>query len=74
MTPAEYRAEVLKTADAEGRLYPPLTTDPWARLSILMGMYMEGLIERRGDGPMYRRTGPWFATSRAETAIDGGKA
>lgn len=61
----DYRQSVLDSADADGRLDPPTLQDWWAQQSLMIGMYMEGLIEKRGTGPMWNRTGPWYLPATA---------
>ncbi len=63
MTRQEYELEVLRTADGEGVLYPPPLTDWWAQQSVLIGMYLRGEIDRKGEGRMYERTGPYCIAS-----------
>jgi hypothetical protein len=62
LTPAQFRHETLASADEDGKLDPPALADPWMRESLLIGMYMEGLIEKRGPGRAYERTGPYYIT------------
>lgn len=61
LTPATFRAEALASADEDGKIDPPALADPFAAMSLLIGMWMEGLIERR-----CRRdeAGPWFITAK----------
>lgn len=68
-----YKQEVLETADADGQLCPPPVRDWFAGQSVLMGMYMQGLIEKRGEGAMYHRGGPWFITDKGRAAASIGK-
>jgi len=65
MTPADFRRLTLESANEDGQVRPPALTDWWAQQSLLMGMYMEGLIEKRGTGPMWHRGGPWFVARKA---------
>jgi len=60
LTPAQFRMLTLESADEDGKLDPPSIADWWTQQSLLMGMYMEGLIEKRGTGPKWHRGGPWF--------------
>lgn len=64
LTPAQFRHETLVSRDENGQLDPPALGDWWTQMSLLMGMYFEGLIERRGAGRMYDRGGPWFITAK----------
>lgn len=64
ITVAQYRCMVLDSADADGKLDPPATTDWWSMQSCLIGMYMEGLIVRRGTGHAWNRGGPWYLPVR----------
>jgi hypothetical protein len=69
MTKDEYERLVLKTADDDGKLDPPAVSNWWVGTSILIGMYMRGLVERRGpEKRMYERTGPWYITERGRAA------
>lgn len=69
LTPAQFRHETLASANEDGKLDPPALANPWHRTSLLMGMYMEGLIERRGpEKRAYERTGPWFITEAGKSA------
>lgn len=65
LTPASFRAEALASADADGKLDPPALADWFAAQSILLGMWMDGVIERR-----CRRdeVGPWFITNKGRAA------
>lgn len=65
ITRARFRELTIESADEDGRLNPPTLADWWVQQSLLIGMYMDGLIERRGDGPMWNRGGPWYATGQA---------
>jgi hypothetical protein len=66
---AEFRRLVLSSVDSDGKVEPPPYGDWWTQQSILLGMYAEGLIEKRGEGPMWNRGGPWFITASAAAAI-----
>ena len=65
LTPAQFRHEALVSADADGKLDPPAIADWFKQQSLLLGMWMEGLIERR-----CRRdeSGPWFITDKGRDA------
>lgn len=54
ITPAQYKAFVLSTADKSGRLWPPPLGDGCARYSLLIGMHLAGEIDVRSrpDEPM----------------------
>jgi len=60
LTPAQFRMLTLESADDDGKLDPPSIADWFAAQSLLMGMFIEGLIEKRGTGRMHSRGGPWF--------------
>lgn len=67
LTPAQFRREVLASADDDGKLDPPALADWFKRQSLLIGMWMDGLIELRGKGrdqPMW----PWFITEKGRAA------
>lgn len=68
---AEFRLRTLQSAGNDDIVSPPQYGDFWAVTSILVGLYMEGLLERRGNGPMWKRGGHWFIThaGRAAAAI-----
>lgn len=69
LTPAQFRHETLASADEDGKLDPPDLADQWARKSLLIGMYMEGLIEQRGPGKRaYERSGPYYLTEAGRRA------
>lgn len=68
MTKDNYTRLVLESAAADGEIDAPQLTDTWLRLSLLIGMYMQGLIERRGEGRMYDRAGPWYITESGRAA------
>jgi hypothetical protein len=57
LTPAQFRDETLASADEDGKLDPPALADWFKQQSLLMKMWMDGLIERR-----CRRdeAGPWY--------------
>lgn len=62
----KFRELTLDSADEDGKVTPPSYGDWWEQQSILIGMYMEGLIEKRGpEKRMYDRGGPWYITSHA---------
>lgn len=66
LTPAQFRHETLASADDDGVLDPPSLADWFKAQSLLIGMWMEGLIERR-----CRRdeAGPWFITDKGAAAL-----
>lgn len=68
LSPAQFRHEALASADEDGKLAPPALADWWTRTSLLIGMYMEGLIEQRGPGRAYERTGPYYLTEAGRRA------
>jgi hypothetical protein len=67
LNPEQFLHETLASADADGKLDPPALADWFAQKSLLIGMWMEGLIELRGTGrdqPMW----PWFITEKGRAA------
>jgi hypothetical protein len=62
LTPDQFRALTLESADDDGKLDPPSLADWWTQQSLLIDMYLKGLIEKSGTGRMYDRGGPWFIT------------
>ena len=67
LTPRQFRHETLASADDGGKLDPPALADWFKQKSLLIGMWMDGLIELRGKGrdqPM----GPWFITGKGRSA------
>lgn len=72
LNPAQFRHETLLSADGDGKLDPPALADWLKQKSLLIGMWMDGLIELRGRGrdqPMW----PWFITEkgRAASGVEG---
>ena len=67
LTVAQYRHEALVSADENDLLDPPSISDWFKQTSILLGMWMDGLIERR-----CRRdeAGPWFITGKGRKSIE----
>lgn len=68
LTPAQFRREVLASANADGELDPPATADWFAAQGLLMGMWMDGLIKLRRPGrnqPMW----PWFITEKGRALL-----
>jgi hypothetical protein len=65
LTPAQFRHEALASADEDGKLDPPAIADWFKGQGLLIGMWMDGLIERR-----CRRdeAGPWFITPKGRAA------
>jgi hypothetical protein len=68
---SEFRELTLRSADEDGKVTPPPYGDWWTQQSILIGMYMKGLIEKRGEGRMYDRGGPWYITATGQEATNG---
>jgi hypothetical protein len=66
LTPAQFRHEALASVDADGKLDPPALADWFKAQSLLISMWMDGLIERRArrDEP-----GPWFITHKGRGAM-----
>jgi hypothetical protein len=50
LTREQFQLVTLESADDDGRVYPHSVADWFAQQSLLMGMWMEGLIDHR-DGP-----------------------
>lgn len=50
MTKAQYRQVVLESADDDGRVYPHSAGDFFTRTSMLIGMWLEGLLAHWDDG------------------------
>jgi len=68
LTPKQFRTLTLKSADEDGKLDPPSLADWWATQSLLIGMYINGLIEKRGTGPQWNRGGPWYITEKGRNS------
>jgi hypothetical protein len=66
LTPIQFRMLTLESADADGKLDPPSLADWFAAQSILMGLWMDGLIERRCRR---NESGPWFITEKGKAAL-----
>jgi hypothetical protein len=67
LNPAQFRHETLASVDDDGKLDPPALADWFKQKSLLIGMWMDGLIELRGKGrdqPMW----PWFITAKGRAA------
>lgn len=63
LTPAQFKHEALASADADGLIDPPAIADWFVQKSLLISMWMEGVIELHGSGrdkPM----GPWYITKK----------
>lgn len=69
LTPAQFRTVALVSTDSDGRIDPPALADWFKQQSLLIGMWMDGLIERR-----CRRdeAGPYFITEKGRSATSGG--
>lgn len=65
LTPQQFRDETLASADDDGKLHPPSAGDFFSRTSLLLGMWFDGLIERRCR---HDESGPWFITDRGRAA------
>lgn len=68
LTPAQFRHETLASADEDGKLDPPALADWFTTQGLLIGMWMDGLIELRRPGrdqPMW----PWFITPKGRAAL-----
>jgi hypothetical protein len=65
ITPAQFRMLTLESADQDGKIDPPSVADWFAAQSILIAMWMDGLIERRGGR---NDSGPWFITAKGIAA------
>lgn len=65
LSPRQFRALALESADEDGKLDPPSLADWFATQSLLLGMFFDGLIEKR-----CRRdeAGPWFITEKGMAA------
>lgn len=68
MNPEQFRHETLVSADEDGKLDPPALADWWTQAGLLIGMYMEGLIEQRGPLRAYERKGPYYLTEAGKRA------
>lgn len=66
LTPAQFRHEALASADEDGKLDPPSIADWFRQQSLLIGMWMDGLIERRCRPD---ESGPWFITDRGRITL-----
>ncbi len=68
LTPEQFVRVTLESVDADGKVDPPALDDWFAAMGIVMRMYFDGLIERRGKGPMWNRGGPWYITEKGDAA------
>ena len=67
LTPVQFRREALASADSDEVIDPPALSDWFAQNSLLIAMWMDGLIELRGGGrekPMW----PWYITAKGKAA------
>jgi hypothetical protein len=68
LTPAQFKLETLRSAGDDDKLDPPALADWFKQKSLLISMWMDGLIELRGTGrdqPM----APWFITQRGRKQL-----
>ncbi len=66
MTPEEYRRVVLESADEDGRVYPHTLSNYFHQQSLLMGMFMEGLIKTNNG---YNEPFKWIITDQGREAL-----
>lgn len=66
LTPKQYRKVVLESADEDGRLYPHSLSSFFDQTSLLLGMYMDDLITRRGR---HNEPGSWYITDKGREAL-----
>jgi hypothetical protein len=65
LTPEQFRHEALASADDDGKLDPPALADWFKAQSLLLGMWMEGLIGRRCKR---NESGPYYITDKGRAA------
>lgn len=68
LTPIQFRHETLASVDEDGKLDPPALADWFKQQSLLMGMWFEGLIEKRGHPD---KAGPWFIADKGRIQLRG---
>ena len=66
LTPEQYRHVVLESADEDGRVYPHTISNWWHQQSLLMGMFMKGLIKTNNR---YNEPMKWSITEAGRTAL-----
>lgn len=66
LTPAQFRHETLASADSDGQLDPPALSDWFVTQSLLLRMWMDGLITRRCKR---NEAGPYYITDAGRAAI-----
>ena len=59
--PSQFRQVTLESADDDGKLEPPSIQDGFAGQSLLMGMFIKGLITKRYN---MNERGPWYITKQ----------
>lgn len=62
ITPKQFALVTLESADEDGRVYPHSIESWFLRQSIIMKMFMDGLIENRGRG--YNAPYEWHITDK----------
>ncbi len=66
LTPEQYRRVVLESADEDGLLYPHSLANWFHQQSLLMGMFMEGLIKTNNG---YHEPFKWIITDKGREAL-----
>ena len=66
LTPEQYRRVVLESADEDGRLYPHALADWWLQQSLLMDLFMKGLIKTNNG---YHEPMKWIITDTGRKAL-----
>lgn len=67
ISPKQWRIVTLESADDDGRIYPHSLADPFKVYSLLIGMFMDGLIQRRCR---HDEAGPWFITDQGRKLLE----